>query len=135
MTKRWVNRSSNSITTVNRAGAYRRENKRNPDKEGSWCIALLRARSLIVCAHTLNVLSSWCRAKSAGPAKRVGWLAGSNGRSESAAKDCRCMPLTFAIDECSFVACCIVDAKPLLSARPLRRTAEGIRFEFLIQLF
>lgn len=35
-TKRWVNRSSNSITMVNRAGAgaHRRENKRSPDKGG-----------------------------------------------------------------------------------------------------
>lgn len=35
----------------------------------------------IVCAHTLNVLSSWSRAKSAGPAKRTCWLAGSTVRA------------------------------------------------------
>lgn len=78
-----VNRSSNSITTVNRAGAHRRENKRSPDKGGPGAL-LVRARP-IVCAHTLNVLSSWSRAKSAGPAKRARSTVG----SDSAAEDCR----------------------------------------------
>lgn len=43
MTKRWVNRSSNSITMVNRAGAHRRENKRSPDKGGPG--------ALLSCVH------------------------------------------------------------------------------------
>lgn len=49
--------------------------KESPTKRGPG-MSLVRTRPSIVCAHTLNVLSSWSGAKSAGPAKRAGWLAG-----------------------------------------------------------
>lgn len=110
--------------------------KEAPTKRGPG-ISLVRTLPSIVCAHTLNVLSSWSGAKSAGPAKRAGWLADwIDGGSESAAKDCRCVPLTF--DECSSSLAVVASStrkrnrRVYLSVCSSRREQQS---KFSIQLF